>query len=190
MTIHEFGLKLRAREITSTDVVEACLRRIDADNPRLNAFIAITEDEARRQARQADRELADGHDRGPLHGVPISIKDIIDMRGLPTTAASRVREGHVAERDAPTIVNLRQAGAVFVGKTNLHGPTFTNSRSEPRAKNRRSGQPGTRTIHRARRAARAAGRQSASLPAWRSPRLEAIPADPSASPPPHAASSA
>jgi aspartyl-tRNA(Asn)/glutamyl-tRNA(Gln) amidotransferase subunit A len=120
MTIHEFGLKLRAREITSTDVVEACLRRIDADNPRLNAFIAITADEARRQARQADRELADGHDRGPLHGVPISIKDIVDMRGLPTTAASRVREGHVAECDAPTIVNLRQAGAVFVGKTNLH----------------------------------------------------------------------
>src|SRR5262249_58875194 len=77
-------------------------------------------DDARRQAREADRELAAGHDRGPLHGVPISIKDIIDMRGLPTTAASRVREGHVAECDAPTIVNLRQAGAVFVGKTNLH----------------------------------------------------------------------
>jgi aspartyl-tRNA(Asn)/glutamyl-tRNA(Gln) amidotransferase subunit A len=119
-TIQEFGQRLRARDMTSADAVDACLRRIDADNPRLNAFIAVLADEARRQAHEADRELANGHDRGPLHGVPISIKDIIDMRGMPTTAASRVREGHLAERDAPTIVNLRQAGAVFVGKTNLH----------------------------------------------------------------------
>ena len=81
-------------------------------------------DEALQQAREADRELAAGNDRGPLHGVPISIKDLLDIRGLPTTAASRVREGHVAERDAPTIAHLRQAGAVFVGKTNLHEFAF------------------------------------------------------------------
>ncbi len=81
-------------------------------------------DEARRQAREADRELAAGHDRGPLHGVPISIKDLLDVRGMPTTAASRVREGHIAERDAPVVAHLRQAGAVFVGKTNLHEFAF------------------------------------------------------------------
>jgi aspartyl-tRNA(Asn)/glutamyl-tRNA(Gln) amidotransferase subunit A len=120
LTIEEFGRRLRAREISAAELVEECLRRIEADNPRLNAFIAVTADEARQEARQADGELAEGRDRGPIHGVPISIKDIIDMRGLPTTAASRVRQGHVAEHDAPIITRLRRAGAVFVGKTNLH----------------------------------------------------------------------
>jgi aspartyl-tRNA(Asn)/glutamyl-tRNA(Gln) amidotransferase subunit A len=124
MTVEEFGLRLRAREITSAQVTDACLKRIDADNARLNAFILVMADEARRQAREADRELAAGHDRGPLHGVPISIKDLLDIRGVPTTAASRVRDGHVAERDAPAIAHLRQAGAVFIGKTNLHEFAF------------------------------------------------------------------
>ena len=124
MTIEEFGLKLRAHEITAEQATEECLRRIDADNPRLNAFILVMADEARRQAREADRELARGHDRGPLHGVPISIKDLIDIRGVPTTAASRVREGHIADRDAPIITHLRQAGAVLIGKTNLHEFAF------------------------------------------------------------------
>jgi aspartyl-tRNA(Asn)/glutamyl-tRNA(Gln) amidotransferase subunit A len=124
MTIEEFGRRLRAREVTSVSVTEGCLRRIEADNPHLNAFILVTADEALRQAQAADRELASGHDRGPLHGVPISIKDLLDIRGLPTTAASRVRDGHVAERDAATIAHLRQAGAVFVGKTNLHEFAF------------------------------------------------------------------
>ena len=77
-------------------------------------------DESRRQAREADRELAEGRDRGPLHGVPVSIKDLFDVRETPTTAASRVREGHLATRDAPAIAHLREAGAIFVGKTNLH----------------------------------------------------------------------
>ena len=124
MTIEQFGRRLRARELTAVRVTEECLRRIDADNPRLNAFITVMADEARRQAREADQELAAGNDRGPLHGVPISIKDLLDVRGVPTTAASRVREGHVAERDAPAIAHLREAGAVFIGKTNLHEFAF------------------------------------------------------------------
>jgi aspartyl-tRNA(Asn)/glutamyl-tRNA(Gln) amidotransferase subunit A len=124
MTIEQFGRRLRARELTAVRVTEGCLRRIEADNPELNAFITVTADEALRQAREADQELAAGNDRGPLHGVPISIKDLFDVRGVPTTAASRVREGHVAERDAPAIAHLRQAGAVFVGKTNLHEFAF------------------------------------------------------------------
>jgi aspartyl-tRNA(Asn)/glutamyl-tRNA(Gln) amidotransferase subunit A len=124
MTIEQFGRRLRARDITAVRVVEDCLGRIEADNARLNAFILVMADDALRQAREADRELAAGRDRGPLHGVPISIKDLIDMRGVPTTAASRVREGHVADRDAPTIAHLRQAGAVIVGKTNLHEFAF------------------------------------------------------------------
>jgi aspartyl-tRNA(Asn)/glutamyl-tRNA(Gln) amidotransferase subunit A len=124
MTIEEFGRRLRAREITAAQVTDECLQRIETDNPRLNAFILVMAAEARRQAREADRELAAGHDRGPLHGAPISIKDLIDVRGVPTTAASRVRDGHVAERDAPAIAHLRQAGAVFIGKTNLHEFAF------------------------------------------------------------------
>jgi len=124
MTIEQFGRRLRARELTAVRVTEECLRRVEADNPRLNAFILVTADDALRRAREADQELAAGQDRGPLHGVPISIKDLLDMRGVPTTAASRVREGHVAARDAATIAHLRQAGAVFIGKTNLHEFAF------------------------------------------------------------------
>jgi aspartyl-tRNA(Asn)/glutamyl-tRNA(Gln) amidotransferase subunit A len=124
MTIEELGHRLRAREVTAVQVTEECLRRIEADNPRLNAFILVMAEDALRRAREADKELASGTDRGPLHGVPISIKDILDIRGVPTTAASRVREGHIAERDAPCVAHLRQAGAVFIGKTNLHEFAF------------------------------------------------------------------
>jgi aspartyl-tRNA(Asn)/glutamyl-tRNA(Gln) amidotransferase subunit A len=124
ISIEEFGRRLRARELTSEEVTNDCLRQIETGNPALNAFILVTADEARRQAREADRELALGRDHGALHGVPLSIKDLIDVRGLPTTAASRVREGHVADRDAPSIAHLRRAGAVFVGKTNLHEFAF------------------------------------------------------------------
>ena len=133
MTIEQFGRRLRARELTSVRTTEECLRRIEADNPRLNAFIRVMGDEALQQARQADQELTAGQDRGPLHGVPISIKDLLDIRGIPTTAASRVRDGHVAERDAQVIAHLRMAGAVFVGKTNLHEFAFgTTSEDRPR----------------------------------------------------------
>ena len=124
MTIEEFGRRLRARQVTSVQVTEECLRRIDADNARYNAFTLVMADEALKRAHEADKELAAGTDRGPLHGAPISIKDLLDIRGVPTTAASRVREGHVADRDAPTVAHLRQAGAVIIGKTNLHEFAF------------------------------------------------------------------
>jgi len=124
MTIEEFGKRLRARETTAERITQECLERIAAENPTLNAFIRVMVDEALQQAHERDRELAAGRDRGPLHGVPISIKDLIDMRGVPTTAASRVREGHVANRDAAVVAHLREAGAVIVGKTNLHEFAF------------------------------------------------------------------
>jgi len=120
MTIQEFGAKLRARAATSEAIVEQCLAQIEARNPATNAFILVMADEARRQAREADRELAEGRDRGPLHGVPVSIKDLMDVRGTETTAASRVRVGRTASQDAPCVASLRSGGAVFVGKTNLH----------------------------------------------------------------------
>jgi aspartyl-tRNA(Asn)/glutamyl-tRNA(Gln) amidotransferase subunit A len=80
----------------------------------------VLADAAMAQARQLDRELAAGHERGPLHGVPISLKDIFDLEGVPTTAASNVRRTHVARTDAVACARLRAAGAVFLGKTNLH----------------------------------------------------------------------
>jgi aspartyl-tRNA(Asn)/glutamyl-tRNA(Gln) amidotransferase subunit A len=90
----------------------------------VNAFITVVDKEAREQARAADREIRCGAYRGPLHGIPISLKDLIDQHGVPTTAASRVREGHVAACDAPITARLREAGAVLVGKTNLHEFAF------------------------------------------------------------------
>jgi len=120
MTIAEFGRALRAGETTSEQATERCLANIKASDRRLNAFILVMADEALQRARDADRELAGGRDLGPLHGVPISIKDLMDVQGTPTTAASRVRTAQPATADAPAIANLRAAGAVFVGKTNLH----------------------------------------------------------------------
>ena len=107
-----------ARTIVQT-VAEA-LERIAALNPALNAFITVFEAEAMRQAHALDEELRHGRSRGPLHGRTISIKDLIDVEGFPTTAASRVRTGHVARTDATLITRLREAGAVLIGKTNLH----------------------------------------------------------------------
>ena len=120
MTIAELGRALRAGTITSEQATERCLANIEARNRSLNAFILVMADEALARARKADRELADGRDLGPLHGVPISIKDLMDVQGTPTTAASRVRTPQPAAADAPAIAHLRAAGAVFVGKTNLH----------------------------------------------------------------------
>lgn len=120
LTIVDAARRLRDGSLTSVALTEACLARIARDNDRLKAFILVTADAARAQAEAADHELASGHDRGALHGIPIAIKDIVDIEGLPTTCASRVREGHVAEKDAAVVAHLRRAGAVITGKTNLH----------------------------------------------------------------------
>jgi len=123
-TIADLSRALKARETTAEAVVERCLQRIAERNATLNAFIAVFGDEAREQARAADRDIAAGRHRGPLHGVPISLKDLFDVRGAPTTAASRVREDHVADADAPSVAALRDAGAIIIGKTNLHEFAF------------------------------------------------------------------
>jgi aspartyl-tRNA(Asn)/glutamyl-tRNA(Gln) amidotransferase subunit A len=119
-TIAELGRAFRARELSSEAATAECLARIADRNPAINAFIAVLADQALAQACEADAERQRGHDRGPLHGVPLSLKDIFDLRGMATTAASRVRAGHVAAADATVVERLRQAGAVFLGKTNLH----------------------------------------------------------------------
>jgi aspartyl-tRNA(Asn)/glutamyl-tRNA(Gln) amidotransferase subunit A len=105
---------------TAIDLVEESLAAIAKHGEQTNAFILVDADGARAAARTADDERRRGIDRGPLHGMPISIKDLIDVAGQPTTAASRVRAGHVAERDARVVQRLRDAGAILIGKTNLH----------------------------------------------------------------------
>jgi len=123
-TIDEVARRLRAGETTSVALTEACLEAIAAQDERLNAFVLVTADEARQRAQDADAELAAGQDRGPLHGIPVTLKDLFDVRGRATTAGSHVRQQDVSAYDAPAVVQLRQAGAVLIGKTNLHEFAF------------------------------------------------------------------
>ncbi|HET9195570.1 MAG TPA: amidase [Vicinamibacterales bacterium] len=123
-TIAELARAIRSGELTAETATTDCLERIAERNPAINAYITVLADQALAQAKQADAELKSGRDRGPLHGVPISLKDIIDLDGVSTTAASKVRHGHVAPHDAPVVARLREAGAVFLGKTNLHEFAF------------------------------------------------------------------
>jgi aspartyl-tRNA(Asn)/glutamyl-tRNA(Gln) amidotransferase subunit A len=119
-TITQLAQSLRSRAVTAAAVTDHCLSVIAERNPSLNAFITVLSDRAREDARRADEEMAGGRYRGPLHGVPISVKDLIDVKGTATTAASRVRERHLAQTDSTVVARLREAGAVIIGKTNLH----------------------------------------------------------------------
>src|SRR5688500_2640284 len=123
-TIGQLARALKAREVSAETVTTRCLDRIAERNPSINAYITVLAEQALAQARHADAEMAQGRYRGPLHGVPISLKDLIDLRGVPTTAASRVRDGYLAADDATIVSRLREAGAVFIGKTNLHEFAF------------------------------------------------------------------
>jgi aspartyl-tRNA(Asn)/glutamyl-tRNA(Gln) amidotransferase subunit A len=123
-TIADVARALDEGTVTAEAITERCLARIAERDSSINAFITVLAPQAREQAREVDRERAAGHSRGPLHGVPVSLKDIIDVGGIPTTAASRVRSDHVAARDATVVQRLRDAGAVIIGKTNLHEFAF------------------------------------------------------------------
>lgn len=116
-------------EFTASEIVDACLERIEALDPGLNAYISVEAEDARDQARFRDEERIAGTARGILHGLPVSIKDIIDVEGLPTTGHSRIAITSKARRDAFIVDRLRKAGAIILGKTALHefatgGPSF------------------------------------------------------------------
>ena len=115
----DLAARIRARELSSADIVEDLLARLDRRRS-LNAFITVTADVARAQAREADREIAAGRYRGPLHGIPVTLKDLIDTRGIRTTCGSRIRAEYVPSEDATVTARLRAAGAVLLGKTALH----------------------------------------------------------------------
>ncbi len=119
-TIVELGPRLRRKEVSPVELTRCCLDRIEKLNPALNAFITVTGDSALAEARAAEIEIARGEWRGPLHGIPVALKDLIDTAGTRTTAASALFEHRVPIEDAEVVRRLRRAGAVFLGKNNLH----------------------------------------------------------------------
>ncbi|MDP6582100.1 MAG: amidase, partial [Vicinamibacterales bacterium] len=123
-TIARLAKAIESQEVSARQVVDQTLARIADRDPALRAFTAVLGDGARLDADRADRDIAAGRYRGPLHGVPISIKDLIDVAGVPTTAASRVTRRVPARTDAPVVARLRAAGAILIGKCNLHEFAF------------------------------------------------------------------
>ncbi len=137
LSIAEAGAALRERRLTSLALVEAHLGRIDERDARIRAFVALAAGPARRAAARADAELAAGTDRGPLHGIPFAVKDVIDVAGLPTRCGSHRTADVAAVADAAVVARLRAAGAVPLGKLAtyeyaLDGPSFDAPHPPPR----------------------------------------------------------
>jgi aspartyl-tRNA(Asn)/glutamyl-tRNA(Gln) amidotransferase subunit A len=120
LSLAEASARIRTGAVTSTQLTEACLARTGIYNPKLNCFITVTRELALAEARALDSEQHAGKLRGPLHGIPIALKDNIDTAGIRTTAASAVFDDRVPDADAEVTRRLKDAGAVLVGKTNLH----------------------------------------------------------------------
>lgn len=118
LTATEMIALLRDREIGAAELVEAHLRRIERVNPQVNAIVTLTAEQALERAREADEDWARGHWRGPLHGLPVAHKDLVDTAGIRTTYGSRVHADHVPDRDALIVARMRAAGAITIGKTN------------------------------------------------------------------------
>jgi aspartyl-tRNA(Asn)/glutamyl-tRNA(Gln) amidotransferase subunit A len=111
---------VRRKKVSPVDLARACLERIEKVDPKLNSFITVTADGALEAARAAEAEIQRGRWKGPLHGIPIALKDIVDMAGVPTTAASNLFRGRVPAEDSEIVRRLKAAGAVLLGKLNLH----------------------------------------------------------------------
>ncbi len=124
LTLTEAAQRIRDGESTSRELTEACLARIEAVEPKLNAFITLMAEQAREAADQADRDLAAGNNRGPLHGVPVAVKDLCETKGIRTTAGSKILEDWIPDRDATVVRSLQDGGAIILGKLNLHEFAF------------------------------------------------------------------
>ena len=119
-TITDLAPRLRRKEVSPLELTRTCLDRIEKLNPSLNAFITVTAESALAEARAAEKEISRGEWRGPLHGIPVALKDLIDTAGTRTTAASALYQNRVPAEDAEVVRRLRKAGAVILGKNNLH----------------------------------------------------------------------
>jgi len=127
MSLREVADLIRKKKASPVELTTACLARIDRINPALNAFITITAESALEQAREAEAEVQRGKWRGPLHGVPIALKDLFDTAGIRTTAASGVFKDRIPAEDAEVVRRLKTAGAVLLGKTNMQEFAFGGS---------------------------------------------------------------
>ncbi len=119
-TIQQLSRQIRDRAISPVELTRDCLARIEKLNPTLNAFITVMSDSALAEARRAEQEILRGEWRGPLHGIPIGLKDILDTAGVRTTAASALFKNRIPAEDAEVVRRLRAAGAIISGKQNLH----------------------------------------------------------------------
>ena len=120
LTLEDAAIAVRDRRVSPAELTEACLARIEAVEPRLNAFVTVTADLARAQAREAEDEIAAGRYRGPLHGIPVAVKDLFATKGIRTTAGSRILADWIPDEDATVVRRLSEAGAVLLGKLGLH----------------------------------------------------------------------
>src|SRR5687767_9678908 len=120
LTLREASDLVRRRRVSSVELTEACLKRINAHNALLNAFVTVTPEQALAAAREMDGERRRNVWRGPLHGIPVALKDNIDTAGIRTTAASALFKDRVPAEDAEVVVRLKRAGAILLGKLNLH----------------------------------------------------------------------
>jgi aspartyl-tRNA(Asn)/glutamyl-tRNA(Gln) amidotransferase subunit A len=128
LSIRDVAALVRARQVSPVELTRIVLERIDRQSGRLNAYITVTADWAMELARQAEREIGAGRYRGPLHGIPLGLKDLFETAGVRTTAGSRILADHVPSEHAPVVAKLLDAGAVVVGKHNMHefAAGFTN----------------------------------------------------------------
>jgi aspartyl-tRNA(Asn)/glutamyl-tRNA(Gln) amidotransferase subunit A len=115
LTVARASRLIKARRLSPVELVRATLARVERLQPRLGAFITVTAETALRQARKAEKEIANGDHKGPLHGVPITLKDLFSTKGIKTTAGSKILEAHVPKADAPVTARLARAGAVLIG---------------------------------------------------------------------------
>ena len=133
--LSDLGKLLAARKLSSLETVQAALARLEQLEPKLNAFITVMREQALSAANKADGEIARGDYRGPLHGVPVTIKDMFETAGVRTTGASKIFADWIPEKDSALVEMLRVAGAIIIGKTNLdefgHGGTSTLSHYGP-----------------------------------------------------------
>ena len=130
-TIAELAPRLAAREVSPVELTDAVLARIERHDPALNSYITVTAESARHAARAAEAAIMAGHHLGPLQGIPVAVKDLYATRGVATTYGSRLYAGWVPDFDAAAVERLKRAGAVILGKTNLHelayGTTSANA---------------------------------------------------------------
>ena len=133
MTISELAPKIQAKEVSPVELTEAALARVDRLQPVLNSFITILHDQARAQAKEQEAALMRGDYRGPLHGIPVGIKDNLATAGIRTTVGTKVLADHVPGEDAEVVSRIKQAGAIILGKENMEefaaGSTSNNRKS-------------------------------------------------------------